>query len=86
MKTIIENATNCSKYIFADDMQINMKADCIEIGDPSNLEFIIADMNSGNATLIEEVTEPDDWLGCKYNYVDGAWELCPDWVDPRLEN
>ena len=41
--------------------------------------------NSGNATLIEGVTQPEDWYGCKYNYVNGAWELCPDWIDPRLE-
>jgi hypothetical protein len=31
------------------------------------------------------VTTPDDWFGCKYNYVNNAWELCPDWVDPRIE-
>jgi hypothetical protein len=85
MKTIIENGTNCSKYLFADDKQANMTADHIEVGDPANLDFIIGDLNSGNATLIEGVTEPDDWYGCKYNYVNGAWELCPDWVDPREE-
>jgi hypothetical protein len=85
MKTIIENETNCSKYLFADDKQVNMKSDRIDVGDPANLDFIIGDMNSSNATLIEGVTEPDDWYGCKYNYVNGVWELCPDWVDPRLE-
>ena len=84
MKTII-CAMNCSKYLFADDKPVNMKADCIEVGDPANLDFIIGDMNSSNATLIEDVTEPDDWYGCKYNYVNDAWELCPDRVDPRLE-
>jgi len=84
MKTIV-CAMNCSKYLFADDKQVTMKADCIEVGDPDNLDFIIGDLNSSNATLIEGVTEPDDWYGCKYNYVNGAWELCPDWVDPRLE-
>jgi len=84
MKTIICEM-NCSKYLFADDKQVNMKADCIEVGDPDNLDFIIGDLNANNSTLIEGVTEPDDWYGCKYNYVNGAWELCPDWVDPRLE-
>ena len=85
MKTIIENGTNCSKYLFADDEQVVMKDSHIEKGDPANLDFIIGDMNSSNATLIENVTEPDDYVGCKYNYVNGAWELCPDWVDPRKE-
>ena len=84
MKTIV-CAMNCSKYLFADDKQINITADHIEVGDPANLDFIIGDLNANNSTLIEGVTEPEDWYGCKYNYVDGAWELCPDWVDPRLE-
>jgi hypothetical protein len=85
MKTIIQNGTNCSKYLFSDDKQVVIKDSHIEIGDPAALDIIIADMNSGNSTLIEGVTEPDDWYGCKYNYVNGVWELCPDWVDPRLE-
>ena len=85
MKTIIENSTNCSKYLFADDKPVAMESDYIKIGDVDNLDFIVGDMDSSNATLIENVTEPDDWYGCKYNYVNGAWELCPDWVDPRLE-
>ena len=84
MKTIVCEM-NCSKYLFADDKQINITADHIEVGDPANLDFIIGDLNSSNSTLIEGVTEPDDWYGCKYNYVNDAWELCPDWVDPRLE-
>ena len=84
MKTIICEL-NCSKYLFADDKQVNVKADCIEVGNPASLDFIIGDLNSGNSTLIEGVTEPDDWYGCKYNYVNGAWELCSDWVDPRIE-
>ena len=84
MKTILDEH-NCSKYLFADDKQVNMKADRIEVGDPANLDFIIADLNSSNSTLIEGVTEPDNWYGCKYNYVNGVWELCPDWVDPREE-
>ena len=84
MKTIIENSTNISKYLFEDDKAIDIQADKINVGDPANLDFIIGDMNSGNATLIEGVTEPEDWYGCKYNYVNGTWELCPDWVDPRI--
>lgn len=85
MKTIIENGTNCSKYLFTDDIQVQMKNNVIEVGEPNNLELIIADMNANNSTLIEGVTEPNDYIGCKYNYVNGVWELCEDWVDPRLE-
>jgi len=82
MKTIIDSH-NCSKYLFADEKTVTVKADCIEVGSPA--ELIIGDLNSSNATLVENVTEPDDWFGCKYNYVNGAWELCANWFDPRIE-
>ena len=84
MKTIVCEM-NCSKYLFADDKQLNITADHIEVGDPANLDFIIGDLNANNSTLIEGVTEPEDWYGCKYNYVNNAWELCEGWVDPRIE-
>ena len=84
MKTIICDM-NCSKYLFEDDKQLNITADHIEVGDPANLDFIIGDLNASNSTLIEGVTTPDDWYGCKYNYVNDAWELCEGWVDPRIE-
>jgi hypothetical protein len=83
MKTIIDE-NNCSKYIFEDATQLNITANFIEVGDPANLDFMIGDLNANNSTLIEGVTEPEDWYGCKYNYVNDAWELCPEWVDPRL--
>jgi len=82
MKTILDEH-NCSKYLFADEKTVTVKAEYIEVGSP--IEFIIADLNSSNATVIEGVTEPDDWYGCKYNYVNGVWELCPDWIDPRIQ-
>ena len=99
MKTIVDTATNTSKYLVADDYGINVTADNIEMGDPSALDFIIGDLNSSNATVIEGVTEPDDWYGCKYTcaaeaYVDseteeevaaGTFILVEGWVDPREE-
>lgn len=87
MKTIIDSTSNCSKYLFADDVSVVVEAECIKVTGlrEDGSGPIIMDMNSGNATLIEGVTTPDDWYGCKYNYVSGAWELCPHWVDPRLK-
>lgn len=85
MKTIVDSQ-NCSKYLLADNKQVSILDDKIEVGDPADLDFIIGDMNSGNATLIEGVTEPDDWYGCKYSCAaDGTWSLVEGWVDPRLE-
>ena len=87
MKTIIDSS-NCSKFLLADEVNVVLEENqtvVYDTEDPSKIAFFVADLNSGNATLIEGVTEPDDWYGCKYNYVNGAWELCPDWTDPRLE-
>ena len=44
MKTIVENSTLLSKYLFADDKQITITDDHIEIGLPDDLEFIIGDL------------------------------------------
>ena len=84
MKTIIENGTNCSKYLFADDVSVVIEAGYTKVTRPDGTGPFIGDLNSSNATLVEDVTEPDDWVGCKYNYVNDVWELCPDWTDPRL--
>tara|TARA_R110002126_G_scaffold112018_2_gene250040 strand:+ start:1359 stop:1628 length:270 start_codon:yes stop_codon:yes gene_type:complete len=86
MKTIVDNAANTSKYLVADDYSVVVSAENIEMGDPSNLDFIIGDLNSSNSTVIEGVTTPDDWFGCKYNCAaDGTWSLVEGWVDPREE-
>ena len=90
MKTIVDNATNTSKYLVADDYSVVVKAENIEMGDPSNLDFIIGDLNSSNATVIEGVTTPvdadgtDSWFGCKYTCAaDGTWTAVEGWTDPR---
>jgi hypothetical protein len=81
MKTIIENATDISKYIFEDDVEITIDEATITTPD-----FIVSDMNSSNATVVEDVTPPEDWTGCKYIYADTEWELNTDWVEPVDED
>lgn len=83
MKTIIELETNESKYLESGDTAINVFEDRIEVGNP--LVYTIADLNSGNAIVIEGVTAPSDWIGCKYKYVNGDWELSKSWVDETLD-
>lgn len=86
MKTIIDNETNTSKYLVADDYEVRMLDDKIEMGNTNNLDFFIMDLYRSNATLIEGVTEPDDWFGCKYTCAaDGTFTLVDGWVDPRAE-
>lgn len=83
MKTIIDNETKTSRYFVADDYEVRMLDDKIEMGDTNNLDFIIMDLCRSNATLIEGVTEPEDWFGCKYTYADGTFTAVEGWVDPR---
>ena len=81
MKTIVETSTGISKYLLADDVTITATATEITVGDPA--EFIIGDMNSGNSTITENVTNaPDDWMGCKYTFDGTTWTMVDGWVDP----
>jgi len=60
MKTIIENATKLSKYLLDDATPVTFLADRINVGDPNNLDFIIGDLNEGNASLVENVPTATD--------------------------
>ena len=84
MKTIVETSTGLSKYLLEDDVTITSNADNIVVGDPA--QFIIGDLNSGNTTITENVTDaPADWTGNKYTFDGTTWTLNPDWVDPDAE-
>ena len=86
MKTITENSTKLSKYLFEDSKAVTMGSDMITVGDSSSPDFYIADLNSSNATLTESVTDaPENWAGNRYTYdpaADPKWVANPDWVDP----
>ena len=77
MKTLIDNVTKESKYIWSDSAEIT-----VDVEKTYAPDFIIGDMNSTNATLVLNVTPPNDCLGCKYLYDAGIWTLNPDWVNP----
>ena len=63
MKTIIENSTKLSKYLLDDATPVTFLADRINVGDPNNLDFIIGDLNAGNASLVENVPVSDNVQG-----------------------
>ena len=85
MKTIVETSTGLSKYLLADDVTITATSDNITVGDPA--QFIIADLNSGNTTITENVTNaPSDWTGNKYTFNGTTWTANPDWVDPSEDD
>lgn len=84
MKTIVETATGLSKYLLDDSVTITANSDHIVVGDPT--KFIVADLNSSNATITENVTNaPGDWAGNKYTFDGTTWTQNPDWVDPDAE-
>ena len=84
MKTIVETSTKLCKYLLADNVTITATSDSITVGDPA--QFIIADLNSSNATITENVTNaPSDWTGNKYKLDGTTWSANPDWVDPEAE-
>lgn len=80
MKTIVEIATKLSKYLLADDVVVILNTDTIIVGEPP--QFIVADLNAGNAVVYEGVTAPADWIGNKYTFDGSVWTLNPDWVEP----
>lgn len=80
MKTIVENTTNLSKYLFADDVIVVLSSENIVVGDPAL--FIIGDLNDDTVTVYENVNAPEDWIGNKYTFDGTDWTLNPDWVEP----
>ena len=85
MKTIVETSTKLCKYLLANDVTITATSDSITVGDPA--QFIIADLNSSNATITENVTNaPEDWVGNKYKLDGTTWSANPDWVDPSEDD
>ena len=89
MQTIIESASLLSKYIIDDGVAVEIGQKEIRVGNPDSLDYIIADLNLGNAALIEGLESvPDDWAVNKYTYdvnrsASDQWKLNPDWVDPE---
>lgn len=87
MKTIIENSKGVSLYLFDDVKQIEITESVINVGNPDSLDYIIADLNSGNASLIEGLESvPDDWAVNKYTYdvsrsASEQWRLNPDYIE-----
>lgn len=81
MKTVVRKGTNISLYLVPDSTTVILGESQMQVGS-NPVEFYVADCNISNATLVENVTPPEDWTGGKYLYDAGAWTLNPNWVDP----
>jgi len=80
MKTLVKNSDNTSLYVFEDSEMLDIQTDKIVVGDPERM--IIGDCNSGNVTLHENVTPPNDWVGGKYFFDGTDWTQNPNYVEP----
>lgn len=78
MQTIVTTEDNVSKYVFEDGVNINITEDCIETP-----VFKILDLNSSNAAVVDCVTVPADWYGCKYIYDGSSWSLNADFEEQQ---
>jgi len=83
MKTIIENATSESLYIFDDGKIINILDSKMTVGEP--VELMILDCNSTNVSLVENVNPPEDWEGRKYTFDGTTWTVTQEWIDANTE-
>ena len=76
----ISGQTKRVKYLYADDKTLTITSEDITVGDPP--ELIIGDLNSGNSTVVESVSNiPADYYGDKYDYDGGTWTKRSDWND-----
>ena len=67
-------------FVYPDNKTLTITSTEITVGDPP--ELIIGDLHSGNATIIENVTNvPSDYYGDKYDYDSGTWTKRSDWDD-----
>lgn len=88
MKTICRLADfdppNVSIYIFEDSKPVEIASDRTTVGDPAQPDFYIADCNSSNCVLYENVIEPSGYCGWKYLYTPSTdWTLNPGWIPPE---
>ena len=85
MKTIVQNGTNISKFIFDNDKRVIMGETQIEIGPAEKLELIVACHSKNDCTVHTDVTPPDDWTGNKYCFDGTSWSENSDYEEPTGE-
>ena len=71
MKTLIDKTTKVAHFLWEDSQVVEMKTNMIQIGNP--VEFNIEFLDSSSGELIENVSDPSDFWGGKYKYVEGQW-------------
>tara|TARA_B100000212_G_scaffold290595_1_gene232131 strand:+ start:459 stop:830 length:372 start_codon:yes stop_codon:yes gene_type:complete len=85
MKTIVENSTKLSKFLYEDDKEILMEEERITIGPVSNPDLYVGCHSKHDCTLYENIEGPSEaWAGNKYMFDGTTWTANPDWKDPAV--
>ena len=80
MKIIVDNETNITRYLFNNDIILEVTENGIIVGDP--VEYMIGDMNSSNSTIYENIIDiPEDYCVSKYKYDGSSWYLNEDYEE-----
>ena len=86
MKTIVRNDNNVSLYLLPNDTVITQDLNKT-VFTKDSLVYHVADCNTSNTTVYENVTSPPSWSGWKYLYTEeNGWDLNEDWppAEPEL--
>jgi len=75
MQTIVRNGTNVSLYYIEDDIDVSITSTETTFSESGTPTLIIADCNSGNATLYKDVDAVANYWGWKYLYDGSSWSL-----------
>jgi hypothetical protein len=78
MKTIVETSTGVSVYLFNDEAAPEITETHVVF----NGDVVDVQLNSTNASIVENISPPEDWIGRKYILNNGEWSQNPK--DPTL--
>ena len=80
---LVMNEGGRVKYAVTGEGYINLLRDIAVIEYANGNTEVAMDMNRNNATLVQDVTLPDGFMGDKFDYVDGEFVAVPE--DAEIE-
>jgi hypothetical protein len=80
MFTTLIDSANVSIHLYHDEdaSKVVISADGVKFGE----EQVSTYYNSTNCSLVQNTTPPEDWIGSKYLYENGAYVANPNFTNP----
>lgn len=89
MKLLLKN--NIATLLLADDAVVEIAANGVSIkqidkGPDGDIErkMFISQLDSSNASVVENVTAPENFIAGKFEYVKGKFNVVKGWKDPEV--